>query len=204
MTACVTCSPKPFLPTSMNLASLLASSRTPRLTKRSWITTSASWSNRRALSVSSSGSPGPAPTKDTDPVSCSAPMCRAKSVSKSRLRVLSLVPPLRRVGEKNSFQKLRRAKPSGSARTFERNELASLAKRPRSAGSMASTSAFICRARTGAEPSVPIATTTGSRSTTAGVIKSHASVRSKTLTMAPASRANNASSSLIASLSWAA
>ena len=60
---------------------------------------------------------------------------------------------------------------------------------PRRAGSIASSRALICRARTGAVPSVPIATTTGSRSTIAGVMKSQSSWRSTALTGTPAARA---------------
>ena len=56
---------------------------------------------------------------------------------------------------------------------------------PRRAGSIASSRALIWRASTGAAPSVPIATTTGSRSTIAGVMKSHSSCRSTALTGTP-------------------
>ena len=61
-------------------------------------------------------------------------------------------------------------------------------RRPRAAGSIASTSALILRASTGAAPSVPIATVTGSRSTIAGVMKSLSERSSTTLTSAPAAR----------------
>ena len=59
---------------------------------------------------------------------------------------------------------------------------------PSRAGSIASTSALILRASTGAAPSVPIATVTGSRSTIAGVMKALSSRLSTTLTSAPAAR----------------
>ena len=59
---------------------------------------------------------------------------------------------------------------------------------PSVAGSIASTSALILRASTGAAPSVPMATVTGSRSTIAGVMKSLSSRLSTMLTSAPAAR----------------
>ena len=63
------------------------------------------------------------------------------------------------------------------------------ASRPSAGGSRSSRSALIARASTGAAPSVPMATTTGSRSTMAGVMNWLASRLSTTLTSAPSARA---------------
>ena len=156
------------------------------------MTTSASWINRRAFSVKSSGSPGPAPTNATEPCSGSNRIWRSSSASNSCRITSSEFSATKRSGLNTSRQNFRRANPSGSARTRALNAFASRAKRPRSAGSIASMSALICRANTGAEPSVPIATTTGSLSTIAGVMKSQASVRSSTFTSAPFSLAETA------------
>ena len=73
MSSCVQDGPKPVLPTSIFLASRRAKSITSRDTRSSNKITSADCSARTARNVSNSGSPGPAPTKVTDPLSTAAP-----------------------------------------------------------------------------------------------------------------------------------
>ena len=67
MSDCCIAGPKPSLPALMIVASRRASSRISGVTRRSWITTSALSKALRAFKVSSSGSPGPAPTRSTWP-----------------------------------------------------------------------------------------------------------------------------------------
>ena len=87
--------------------------------------------------------------------------------------------------EKNSVQNARRARPPGSPSACGRNACPIRASAPRDPGNCASIAAFRFRARTGAAPSVPIATVTGSRSTIAGVMKSLFSRLSTILTGIP-------------------
>ena len=77
-----------------------------------------------------------------------------------------------RARKKYSDQNARRMRPEGMLSHLLRNAFPIRASGPRDAGSWASKAALRARASTGAVPSVPIATVTGSRSTIAGVMKS--------------------------------
>ena len=170
-------------------ASRRARSRIAGDTNRSATITSASCSARMALKVSRSGSPGPAPTRVTRPSSGGVPASsrstRLAALWKSSARYALATGP-----SKKPSQNWRRAVPLAMAAAARRRKpAAQRASPPRRAGSIASSRALICRASTGAVPSVPIATMTGSRSTIAGVMKSHSSCRSTAFTGTPAARA---------------
>ena len=138
------------------------------------MTTSASSRARRALSVKSSGSPGPAPTSATRPDVRGAFerwSCRAALTGHASHLFLPPDQKLRapRSGRSRD-QKLRVWARQRAAPRRLAEGLADPRKRPSRAGSRASRSALIIRASTGAAPSVPMATVTGSRSTMAGVM----------------------------------
>ena len=145
--------------------------------------TVAVWSARTALRVSSSGSPGPAPTRVTRPSWPSG--CAANSVSRSWS--VGSRAALAQARSTNRSQNPRRAwklvtrSLSGSRHAF--------AARPHAAmlsGSTLSTRARIDCPSIGAAPSVEIATMTGERLTIVPKVMSQYSVWSIMLTSAPA------------------
>ena len=84
MSSCAQLSRRPRLPTSIRLASRRASSRTSSETRSSNRITSADCSARTAFSVSSSASPGPAPTRVTRPAAAGVPAAISSDQRRAR------------------------------------------------------------------------------------------------------------------------
>ena len=190
MSSCVQDGPKPVFPTSIFLASRRAKSITSRDTRSSNKITSADCSARTARNVSNSGSPGPAPTKVTDPLSTAAPrpFTSATKLSKSAWAGA-------RSGSATAWavkicQNLRRAaNDSPASFSAPRQRAAAAAQSAKPFGSSASSLARIAWAKTGAAPSVEIPITSGERLTIAPNEKSQNAGLSITLTGTPAARA---------------
>jgi hypothetical protein len=165
--------PKPVLPTIIFFASRRAKSRIAGATRSSIRITSADCSARTARSVSSSGSPGPAPTKVTEPCSTVAPSC---CVSTSRLSKSA------GTGARSGWliacavkrcQNLRRpANVRPEPLTASRQRRAASAQRAKPRGISASSRPRIAWASTGAAPSVDTPMTSGERLTIAPKEKS--------------------------------
>lgn len=99
------------------------------------------------------------------------------------LRVVAIFDGLGNAARKNPRQKLRRARPFGSARSTRGRQLsAKCASSPRRGEKAASIRARTICASTGALPSEPMAIVSGARLTMAGVRKSQSAGRSTTLT----------------------
>ena len=207
ISACEVVGPPGVLPTKMRSASRRAYSSTFGFTRRSTTSTSASCRRCTALSVRRSGSPGPQPISATRPACASVgpadPRHGARRRGCGRPR-----PP--RHGGRRGGRDLAAAAPTGGGgragsatvlATVSRRPWARLASVPKLAGSSVSSRVLISRASTGAAPSVPIATVTGSRSTMAGMMKVESAGASTTLTGMPralAARETAASSSAVA------
>ena len=86
------------------------------------------------------------------------------------------------------FQKRRGSGASAVSAITGRSRAISARKTPRPGSSQPSAMVFTRWAMTGATPSVPMATTSGSRSTSAGVIAEHRRGLSTTLTTPPRAR----------------
>ena len=175
MSSCRAELPSGSLPTSMRMASRRAYSRMAGLTRRSTTSTSADCRCCCAFSVMRSGSPGPQPISATLPtgalvraaggklaVELAVGGSRRRRQARPCARRPAAGPP--RCGGARPDRRWRRAR--GGAAPGAR-----CATRPNWAGSQLSILALISRARIGAAPSVPMATTTGSRSTIAGMMK---------------------------------
>ena len=160
--------PCPVLPTSMRLASRRAKSSTSFETRSSYRITSADCSARTARSVSNSGSPGPAPTSVTEP--CSAAVACAFASRSNASKVVPEGSPFgscSAVRVKTCQNSRRPLNVSPDCFTASRQLRAAAPQRANPAGSMASIRVRIACAKTGAAPSVEIATTSGERLTIA-------------------------------------
>src|SRR5262245_38997008 len=150
--------------------------------------TSADRRARTAASVSSSGSPGPAPTSQTWPKSW-PPACASAS-RRSRSRASGARPPAPSASVANRSQKRRR---TAFARlrllNCRRHACAASTQRAKPAGSKLSMRERTACANTGAAPSVEMATMSGERLTIAPKLKVQKAGRSITLTGTPARRA---------------
>ena len=149
---------------------------------------SADCSARRARSVSSSGSPGPAPTSVTAPASRPCSFVLPKSASKSRC-VGSCAGWLTAKAVNSCQNRRRAAGESADACTALRQRRAASAQREKPPGIIASSLARIACAKTGAAPAVEMPITNGERLTMAPNEKSQCAGRSITLTGTPAARA---------------
>ena len=201
---CDTDAPRARLPTSIRVASRRARPSTSAETSRSCRITSASCSARSAFSVSSPGSPGPAPTSATDPRDCPG-----AEIDASIQRSAATVSPRRRCKAAPSrtaasYQR-RRVPTSGSAaRIRDRQRWNRPASAPMDSSSTDSMRSRTSRASTGATPPVDTAITSGERSTIAGTMKPESSASSTTFASRPRASAAAATRALIARSSVAA
>ncbi len=193
MSSCLHDGPKPVLPTSILRASRRAKSSTSRDTRSSNKMTSADCSARTARSVSSSASPGPAPTRVTEPFSIAAPRPCTSATKRSKSVCVGSLSGFCIACAVNSCQNLRRPE-NGSpvAFTAARQRAAAAAQSAKPFGSKASSLARIACAKTGAAPSVEMPITKGERLTMAPKAKSQKAGLSITLTGTPAARAAEA------------
>ena len=143
----------------------------------------------RPASVRRSGSPGPAPTMWAMPTG--AIWRRAASSSPSAVRRAPASSPdsaRRAAGPSTRRRKKARRRAGSAIRAFTcaRKVVASRARAPMRSGNAASMRPRRTVASVGEAPPVEIATTTPSRSTMAGRMKSHSAGRSATFTGTPA------------------
>ena len=192
----------------MRSASRRARSSISGATRRSCTITSAPSSRRAARSVSSSGSPGPAPTSATLPRAVPAARSRSSSSgsrsspaagSSSRSSV-----PSNTCGQKPSHSRRRWSRLGSRAVSRSRTRPAASTSGPSRGGSKASMRARNWRTSTGAWPPLAMATSSGSRSTMAGKVTLHSAGRSTTFTSTPRPAARPAMRALSASSSVAA
>ena len=127
---------------------------------------SADCSARTARSVRSSGSPGPAPTRVTEPCSTASPRLLASATSAPTSAVDGSRCGSATARAVNNCQNLRRpANDSPDDFTAGRHCTAAATQREKPCGSSASILARIACANTGAAPSVEMPTTSGERLT---------------------------------------